>query len=99
VLAWICINAWAILWCVPIFGTLKWAGVLRIPAEMETSGIDVIKHNEQSYPLSAWVEDFNRRNDWRSTIHSPNKESSFAPSTNILHEIIIIMIIFFILFQ
>ena len=48
------IICWAILWCLPIFKLLKRAGVLRIPLDMELSGMDVPKHNEVAYPASAW---------------------------------------------
>lgn len=50
------IIGWAVLWCVPIFGLLKWLGVLRIPADMERTGVDVAKHNEPAYPSSAWQQ-------------------------------------------
>jgi hypothetical protein len=50
------IIGWAVLWCVPIFGVLKWLGVLRIPADMERTGVDVAKHNESAYPSSAWLQ-------------------------------------------
>ena len=29
-------------------------GILRIPADMERTGVDVAKHNESAYPSSAW---------------------------------------------
>lgn len=39
-----------------MFAILKWAGVLRIPIEMELAGMDAAKHNELAYPVSAWQE-------------------------------------------
>lgn len=46
---------------VPMFLILKRAGVLRIPPEMEETGMDVIKHNEPAYSYAAWKEDFARQ--------------------------------------
>lgn len=52
------IVIWALIWCVPIFAFLKWTGTLRVPLEMELNGLDVHKHNEFSYDISAWTDDF-----------------------------------------
>lgn len=51
------IICWAVIWCVPIFTILKRLGVLRVPLDMELAGMDAAKHNELSYPASAWQDD------------------------------------------
>lgn len=74
------IICWAVIWCLPMFAILRWAGVLRIPLEMELAGMDAAKHNELSYPVSAWQEDqhgFDNKilgNNWmplHTKMHSP----------------------------
>ena len=37
-----------------MFILLKRAGILRVPHEIETAGIDLIQQDEQAYPPSAW---------------------------------------------
>ena len=54
VLGILVIIVWAVLCCLPLFMLLKKLGVLRIDDEMETGGMDAAKHNEDSYPPSAW---------------------------------------------
>ena len=41
-----------------MFALLKWAGVLRVPLDMELNGLYIPKHNEFSYDISAWSDDF-----------------------------------------
>ena len=47
------ITVWAVLWCLPLFLLLKHMGVLRVPLEMETRGLDVIEHREMAYHSSS----------------------------------------------
>jgi len=54
VLGILVIIVWAVLCCLPLFILLKKLGILRIDDEMETGGMDAPKHNEDSYPPSAW---------------------------------------------
>lgn len=53
------IICWAILWCFPLFTILKRLGILRVSLEMELAGMDAAKHDELSYPASAWESDAN----------------------------------------
>ena len=39
-----------------MFILLKRAGILRVPHEIETAGIDLIQQDEQAYPPSAWSD-------------------------------------------
>ena len=50
------ITAWAAAWSLLLFGSLKWAGILRVGVEDEFKGMDLIKHGESAYPAAAWVE-------------------------------------------
>lgn len=60
ILGCLVIVAWALLWSLPMFFGLKYLGLLRVSAELEESGMDVIKHNEICYPREAWSDDFFR---------------------------------------
>jgi len=50
------ITAWAFVWSLILFGSLKMAGILRVGTEDEFKGMDLIKHGESAYPADAWVE-------------------------------------------
>ena len=69
------ITLWAVLWCLPLFYTLDRLGVLRIPPEMEVSGMDAVKHNELAYPWVSWREDFAR-----SSVPPPESDRWTKPS-------------------
>lgn len=43
------IIAWAIVWSVGLFGVLSWAQILRIPLDLEVTGVDLVLHNEPAY--------------------------------------------------
>jgi len=40
-----------------LFGVLYWQNILRVSADEEQSGMDIVKHGESAYPANAWVED------------------------------------------
>jgi hypothetical protein len=40
-----------------MFGLLKYANVLRVEAEVEMKGLDLVKHNEPAYPAESWFEE------------------------------------------
>ncbi|CAG0900626.1 unnamed protein product [Darwinula stevensoni] len=52
----VAIAAWSGSLCILLFGALKFAGLLRVSAEMEIHGLDILKHQEPAYPSSAWEE-------------------------------------------
>ena len=48
--------AWGSGFCLVLFGTLKWAGILRVDSRMEVHGMDAMKHDEPAYPAESWEE-------------------------------------------
>ncbi len=47
------ITGWAAVWCLPLFLGLKQLGILRVPLETESAGLDVMEHSgEIAYHLS-----------------------------------------------
>jgi len=52
----VAIAAWSALWSGLLFGSLSLLGLLRVSAEEEADGMDLIKHGESAYPAAAWVE-------------------------------------------
>ena len=50
------ILAWSIFWSTLLFGALKYTKMLRVSAEIELEGMDLVKHGEAAYPVGAWVE-------------------------------------------
>ena len=52
----VAISAWAAVWSLLIFGSLKMFSMLRVSEADESEGMDVVKHGESAYPVNAWVE-------------------------------------------
>lgn len=50
------ISLWAAVWAVVIFGLLSFFHLLRVSRLDEVRGMDVIKHGESAYPVTAWLE-------------------------------------------
>jgi len=50
------IATWAMLWSALIFGSLNLLKILRVSDSDEYIGMDVIKHGESAYPVTAWAE-------------------------------------------
>jgi len=58
------ISAWSVFWSFLVFGALKVLNILRVPQEDEEIGMDITKHGEAAYPVSAWQE-------YQYRIHGP----------------------------
>lgn len=50
------ISAWAILWSVQLFGLLTLAKIFRVKENQEREGMDITKHGETAYPVTAWAD-------------------------------------------
>ena len=50
------IATWSMLWSGIIFGSLNMLKILRVSDSDEYIGMDVIKHGESAYPVTAWAE-------------------------------------------
>ena len=50
------ITVWAALWAAAIFGLLALANLLRVSRPEEVRGMDLSKHGEAAYPVTAWLE-------------------------------------------
>ena len=52
----VCISAWSLVWSSVIFGSLHYFSFLRVSADLEIQGLDILKHGEPAYPAPSWVE-------------------------------------------
>ena len=50
------IIVWAGLWASVIFGLLSLTNLLRVSRPDELRGMDLTKHGEAAYPVTAWLE-------------------------------------------
>ena len=50
------ITVWAGLWASAIFGLLSLSNLLRVSRPDEVRGMDLTKHGEAAYPVTAWLE-------------------------------------------
>ena len=50
------ITVWAVLWATVIFGLLSLTNLLRVSQPDEVRGMDLTKHGEAAYPVTAWLE-------------------------------------------
>jgi hypothetical protein len=50
----VAIIAWSSLTLTPAFLLLKAIGKMRVPREVEIRGLDIYKHGEAAYPLTAY---------------------------------------------
>ena len=50
------ITVWAVLWATVIFGLLSLTNLLRVSRVDEVRGMDLTKHGEAAYPVTAWLE-------------------------------------------
>ena len=50
------ISVWAAVWSALIFGLLSLANLLRVSRAEEVRGMDLSKHGEAAYPVTAWLE-------------------------------------------
>ncbi|KAI8781072.1 ammonium transporter 1 [Biomphalaria glabrata] len=48
------IALWTGFICLIMFGSLKFAGILRVPKDIEIKGLDIPRHNEPAYPLETY---------------------------------------------
>ena len=48
----VAIAAWSAFWSALIFGSMCFLGLLRVSAEDEAKGMDLIKHGESAYPAA-----------------------------------------------
>jgi len=48
------IIGWSSLTCIPPFLVLKKIGLMRVPREVEIRGLDIFKHGEAAYPVTAY---------------------------------------------
>jgi len=64
------IIAWSALTLTPAFLLLKAVGKMRVPREVEIRGLDIYKHGEAAYPLTAYGH------GWDETA-----ENTLTPST------------------
>jgi len=51
----IIVIIWVVCCSLILFGTLKWLGIYRVPAEYEVAGLDVSKHGGSAYLSEAYV--------------------------------------------
>jgi Amt family ammonium transporter len=58
VAAIVVITVWTGGLCAIMFGILKYLGMLRVDRETEILGMDIVKHGEPAYPVSAYGGDF-----------------------------------------
>ena len=57
------ITLWTVGLCSLMFGLLKLAGLLRVDRQSEIVGMDISKHGEPAYPVSAYGGDFRHLHD------------------------------------
>ena len=57
------ITLWTAGLCSLMFGLLKLAGLLRVDRQSEIVGMDITKHGEPAYPVSAYGGDYRHLHD------------------------------------
>ena len=57
------ITLWTVGLCSLMFGLLKLAGLLRVDRQSEIVGMDITKHGEPAYPVSAYGGDYRHLHD------------------------------------
>ena len=90
-LAALAIILWSGLLILPVFGLLKAVGKFRIPADIERKGIDIWKHGEEAYPLSAYGHGWDELEDMALTLEQQlkaekNKGEKWQPVATIWHD-------------
>ena len=86
------ITVWTVGLCSIMFGSLKWLGLLRVDRQSEIVGMDIVKHGEPAYPVSAYGGDYRHLHDKTSKKGSSVVQggvpivmptlTDFKPSTN-----------------
>ena len=57
------ITVWTVGLCSIMFGLLKLFGLLRVDRNSEIVGMDIVKHGEPAYPVSAYGGDYRQMLD------------------------------------
>ena len=89
------ISLWAAVWAVLIFGLLSRLDLLRVSRPEELQGMDLVKHGEAAYPVTAWLEQQYSRDNGQSLplningvmIQQQEREESFPDNINNVEEL------------